>query len=345
VKTRIGGYRPDSEGDWVAELECGHTQHVRHRPPWQLRPWVTTPEGRESRLHTPIDCPLCDREERAPPPAADTHDYDTTRRSWNLATRNHNSHKGDQAAALRSGTELLFPEELELLGALDGRSLVHLQCNAGQDSLCLARRGARVLGVDFSDEAIGFARKLSADTGIPAEFECAEVVDWLRTTPSRFELVFSSYGTVGWLPDLGAWARGVARILEPGARFVYVEFHPILWSIAPDLRVTADDYFQVEPFHDPVRDYVAASATNLGAAPGATPRENDVVATSYQYGLAQIVNALLDAGLSLETLREYPHANGCRVHEALVPAPGRRWLWPQGTARTPLMFALSARRA
>jgi chromate reductase, NAD(P)H dehydrogenase (quinone) len=70
VETRICGYRQDSEGDWIAELECGHSQHVRHRPPWQLRPWVTTPQGRESQLLTRIDCPLCDRGEPVPTPVA-----------------------------------------------------------------------------------------------------------------------------------------------------------------------------------------------------------------------------------------------------------------------------------
>src|SRR5688572_30287855 len=82
---------------------------------------------------------------------------ETTRRSWNRATRNHNSHKGDQAAFLRGGGDVLFPEELELLGDLAGQRLVHLQCNAGQDTLCLARRGAVATGVDLSDEAIRFA--------------------------------------------------------------------------------------------------------------------------------------------------------------------------------------------
>jgi SAM-dependent methyltransferase len=270
---------------------------------------------------------------------------DETRRSWDVATRNHNAHKGDQAAALRAGHELLFPEELELLGELEGRSLVHLQCNAGQDSLCLARRGARVTGVDFSDEAIRFARQLSLDSAIPAEFERAELVEWMRTTGRRFELAFSSYGAVGWLPDLSAWAQGIQRIVEPNGRFVYVEFHPVCWSIAEDLRVTGDDYFAEAPFREPVRDYVAASGPQLGASESAAPGHNDVPATSYQYGLGQIVDALLRAGMILETLREYPHANGCKTHGALIPADGRRWVWPEGVARTPLMFALSARRS
>lgn len=273
-----------------------------------------------------------------------SHDYEQTKQSWNLATRNHNAHKGDQAARLRGGEELLFPEELELLGDLEGRSLVHLQCNAGQDSLCLARRGARVTGVDFSDEAIAFARQLALDSGIAARFEQAEVVSFLRSSAERFELAFSSYGAVGWLPEIEPWAAGVRRILRPGGRFVYVEFHPVRWSIGDDLALTGDDYFATAPFREPVRDYVADSGAQLGALEPAPAAENPIPASSYQYGLGQIVDALLRAGLVLETLREYPYANGCKTHPSLVAAEGRRWVWPEGVARTPLMFALAARR-
>lgn len=161
----------------------------------------------------------------------DTH-LEALRRSWNVATRNHNAHKGDQARRLREGWDTLFPEELALLGPLEGRALVHLQCNAGQDSLCLARRGARVTGVDLSDEAVAFARRLSAESGIPAAFEQAEVVSWLHRAAERFDVAFSSYGAVGWLPDLAAWASGLRRVLAPGGRFVLVEFHPLVWSFA-----------------------------------------------------------------------------------------------------------------
>jgi tellurite methyltransferase len=63
MERRIVGYHVDDQGDWVAHLDCGHRQHVRHRPPFSPRPWVTSAEGRASRLGAPLECPLCDRYE------------------------------------------------------------------------------------------------------------------------------------------------------------------------------------------------------------------------------------------------------------------------------------------
>ncbi|HEU4536182.1 MAG TPA: class I SAM-dependent methyltransferase [Polyangiaceae bacterium] len=284
----------------------------------------------------------------------------STRDSWDAATRRHNAHKGDQAAFLRGGGDTLFEEELALLGPLGGKELVHLQCNAGQDTLCLARRGARATGVDLCPEAVAFARRLSAESGIAAEFVEAELVAWLGASePARWDVAFSSYGAVGWLRDLDAWARGVARVLRPGGRFVYVEFHPIVWSFDRDFAPKADDYFATAPFVEPVGDYVAQSGAALGAVgPSATPASatpanatpadeppaNTTPAWSYQHTLGNVVSALARAGLVLERLEEYPYANGCRLKPCLVPLGDRRWALPEGVARLPLMFGLAARK-
>lgn len=124
---------------------------------------------------------------------------------------------------------------------------------------------------------------------------------------------------------------------------VYVDFHPMLFSIGPTLRLDGDDYFSREPFVEPVGDYVGASGPALGGD-GVTAQPNDIPATSWQHGLARIVGALLAAGMTLEALHEHPHSNGCKIHASLVPASDRRWVWPEGTARVPLMFSLSARK-
>lgn len=269
---------------------------------------------------------------------------DSTRQSWNLATRNHNAHKGDQAAFFRAGGDTLFPEELDLLGDIRGARLLHIQCNAGQDTLSLARRGALATGVDLSDVAIGFARDLSADAGIAARFIESEIITFLQATAERFEIAFASYGALGWNEDLGAWASGVKRVLTPGGRLVLVEFHPLVWSVGKNGALDGDDYFADAPFSDPVSDYVAQSGAGLLAVTDGPTEENPTPAWSWQHGLGATVDALARAGLRIERMLEYPYSNGCKVNPTLIPAEGRRWVWPEGVARTPLMFGLAARR-
>ena len=142
--------------------------------------------------------------------------HEQNRLSWNAAVGAHESHRGDLARFLREGGSTLFPEERALLGDLDGKNIAHLQCNSGGDSLSLVLLGATVTGVDISDEAISSARNLSSEADIPADFVRADVYDWLEATARegrrRFDVVLSSYGVVCWLPDLDAWAGGVAAI-------------------------------------------------------------------------------------------------------------------------------------
>lgn len=276
------------------------------------------------------------------------HLHEANRLSWNEATRAHNSHKGDQARFLRQGGSTLFPEELSLLGPLQERSLLHLQCNSGQDSLSLAALGARVTGVDISDEAIAFARRLSADSGLAASFERADVYDWLATAPpGAFEVAFCSYGSVYWLSDLTPWAEGVARVLAPGGRFVTVEFHPFLWLFDEQLQLK---YPYGGGFHveDPgVSDYVAASGEGLvpwGYEEGVRDFKNPHPSHGFQWGLGELISSLLRAGLVLERLEEYCYANGWNGLRGMRQAPGRRYLLPEGVPQVPLMFGLVARK-
>lgn len=277
--------------------------------------------------------------------------HEQNRRSWNHATRAHNNHKGDQAAFFRGGGSTLFPEEVELLGDVRGKRLVHLQCNAGQDSLSIAARGAQVTGVDISDEAIEFARRLSSESGIAARFERADVYDWLGATTERFDIAFCSYGALLWLSDLCAWARGVARVLAPGGRLVIVEFHPALFLFDDDGRFGSGpsqggggarlDWAQG------IGDYVAASEGSLPAGEhhaSATPFHNPEPSHEWEWSVADIVDAVARAGLRVETVREWGYSNGCRFFPTMVLTEGSRWVLPDGAPKVPLMVGLVASR-
>lgn len=240
------------------------------------------------------------------------------RRSWNAVVGAHDSHRGDLAGFLRSGGSTLFPEERTLLGDTNGKTLVHLQCNSGGDSLSLAGLGAAVTGVDISDEAILYARRLSSETGIAADFVRADVYDWLEVTVHegrRFDVVFSSYGVVCWLPDLEAWARGIAAVLGAGGRFVLVDFHPAAemfderWNRAYAYLSGGERSLLEEG----VGDYVAGSAGGLtpaGFVEGVRDFENPHGCHLFRWGLGEVVTALAEAGLRITALKEYPYSNG-----------------------------------
>jgi SAM-dependent methyltransferase len=281
-------------------------------------------------------------------PKKDMHE--SNRLSWNQATRAHNSHKHDQAGFFRRGGSTLFAEEIDLLGDISGQHVVHLQCNAGQDTLSLALRGAVVTGVDISDEAVTFARQLSAESGVPAQFFRQDVYDWLeQTAPSdtRFDVAFSSYGAMPWLSDLSTWAKGIAAILKPGGRFVLVEFHPFGMLFEEDWRLTYD-YMggKVEKFDEGIGDYVAytGSVTGSDYVEGVVDFKNPHPAYEFSWGIADTVTAMIDAGLRIAALREYPYANGFRPYPDMRELPGRRFAMPEGMPDLPLMFGLVAHK-
>jgi SAM-dependent methyltransferase len=279
--------------------------------------------------------------------------HDDNRIAWNAATVAHNSHKADQARFLREGGSTLFPEELELLGDLQGTSLVHLQCNAGQDSLCLARLGATVTGIDISDEAIAFARRLSTDAGIPATFVRADVYDWLAEAgarPERYDVAFSSYGAIVWLSDIRAWAQGIAAVLKPGGRFVLVEFHPIVHVFDWDWTHRFPYFAGGEPmtYEHGIGDYVALSQGALapsGYRDGVKDFVNPHRGHEFQWGIGEVATALLEAGLVITALREYPYMNAARLFDRMRELPGKRMIPPDDLPNLPLMYGLVARKA
>jgi len=276
--------------------------------------------------------------------------HEENRLSWNAATVAHNSHKGDQAAFFRNGGNKLYLEEQTLLGDIRGLSLVHLQCNAGQDTLSLAQLGANVTGVDISDTAIDFARQLAADAGIAATFQRMDIYDWLAETAEssqRFDIVFCSYGAICWLSDLQAWARGIKGVLKPGGRFVTVEFHPVMALFSEQMEHTFSYFDHEQPltWEEGVSDYVAASGLSLvdtAYNEGIKDFKNPHRVHEFLWGTGAIITALLEAGLTLKSFQEYPYSNGFKAFEKMRLTAGRRWYLPEDRPTIPLMYSIVA---
>jgi SAM-dependent methyltransferase len=228
---------------------------------------------------------------------------EANRHVWNQWADLHTSSPSStyNLEAFRSGASTLKPIERELLGDVRGKSLLHLQCHFGMDTLSWARAGAIVTGVDFSERAIAHARSLADELHIPARFIQSDIFALEGKLDEHFDVVFTSYGVLCWLKDIGEWGRIVARHLKPGGAFCIVEFHPILnvFENTPDesgVTIEYSYFYNDEPFEWPVEggSYAAPSTTASG------------VTYEWSHTMADIVMALLNAGLTLDDVQEYP---------------------------------------
>ncbi len=224
-----------------------------------------------------------------------------------------------------------------LLGDVAGLRALHLQCHFGLDTLRLALAGAQATGLDFSSAAIEAARALSARTGIPARFIEGDVtIPPDELSPGAFDLIFTSHGTITWLPDLRPWAETIASRLAPGGLFKIADMHPTLWVFddecdTPDLRVKYS-YF----------DHGALEWQEYGsyAAPGC---EFTGTSHSWQHTFEDIIGTLVGAGLVIEELREYPLL-AWKYTPNMVEAGHDLYTLPPDHPTLPLMFSLVARK-
>lgn len=278
--------------------------------------------------------------------------HEDNRRSWNAATEAHNSHKADQAAFFRDGGSTLYPEEIELLGDLKGKSLLHLQCNSGQDTLSLARLGATVTGVDISDTAIQFAQQLSQGSGIAGTFIRSDVYDWLEATAHQgvqFDGVFLSYGAIIWLSDITTWAQGVASVLKAGGKVVVLDFHPYPMIFDWEWKPTTSyfDGTKGQHFENGVGDYVAIAGEALspsGYVEGVKDFINPYPGHEFNWSISEIITALIQAGLVLKVFKEYPYFNGAKLFNEMRKVEGNRYYPPNNMPSLPLMYGLVAEK-
>lgn len=261
-------------------------------------------------------------------------DYTETNRDlWNGWTKIHAKSKFYDLDGFRSGKTSLKPTELEELGDVSGKSLLHLQCHFGLDTLSWARRGARVTGVDFSEEAISFARSLSKELDIEAEFICSDIYDLPEVLDRQFDIVFTSYGVLCWLSDLRTWATIIKRYLRPGGTFYIVTFHPYVAVLDDSGEHIENSYFySTEPMKYECQGSYAGSY-----------EDPDFTHTAYEWvhGLGDIVTALISAGLKLEFLHEFPFSIQRFQPFFEEIAPGRYALKDRPNT-IPLMFSIRA---
>jgi SAM-dependent methyltransferase len=265
-------------------------------------------------------------------------DYRKTNRAhWDELAPLHVVSPFYRTDAFRRGDNILDPIVRERIGEVAGKRLLHLQCHFGLDTLSLARMGADVTGLDFSPNAIAAARDLARETGVRATFVEADV---LNPPPALadFDIVFSSWGAIGWIGDLQRWMRTAARSLRPNGRLLVVEGHPVM-NIFDD-RPTADGPFVARyPYEssEPVVEDIQGSY----AVPGATLRSPQTV--YFTHTVSRILNAAIDAGFGIERLEELDRVPWLALPQ-LVRTDDFYWTVPKGLPSIPLAFALDARK-
>ncbi len=218
------------------------------------------------------------------------------RRAWDARVPVHvRSDFYDVDAWKREGGISLTDIELREVGDVRGRSLLHLQCHFGQDTLSWARLGARVVGCDFSEPAIAQARQLAEELSLSAEFICCSVYDLPQHLSGEFDIVFTSYGVLGWLPDLEPWAEVVTHFLKPGGMFYLAEFHPVLWMLDEQMKTLK------YPYHN--AGIIESELNGTYADPSAMLTGKEY---NWNHSLSEVLCPLLRRGLQLELFHEYP---------------------------------------
>lgn len=230
----------------------------------------------------------------------------------------------------------LRPFEIDEVGDVAGRTLVHPQCHFGLDTLSWARRGATVTGIDFSEPAVAAANEAASTAGLAAEFVAGNVYDAVDLVDGRtFDVVYTGLGAVNWLPDIRRWAQVMAALAAPGGVFYIAEFHP-LHSILGD-----DDLTVTYPYFHDADDPLTWEEGGTYADLGAETANNRTV--EWHHGLGEVVTALVDAGFRVELLHEFAHTLFPRW--PFLVQRGDEYHLPEGTPSIPLMYSLRARRA
>lgn len=225
-------------------------------------------------------------------------DYiNTNRESWNKRTVEHLKSDFYDLEAFINGKSSLNEIELEFLGDLKGKKILHLQCHFGQDSISLALMGATVTGVDLSDVAVKRANELADEMKASAHFICSDIYELPKVLNDKFDIVFTSYGTIGWLPDINKWAEVVNHFLKPQGQFLIAEFHPFVWMFDDDFVKISHRYFNSEP--------IIEIEEGTYANPDAKITTKNI---SWNHGLAEVISALLSKGIQVESFKEFDYS-------------------------------------
>ncbi|MHA1827161.1 MAG: class I SAM-dependent methyltransferase [Candidatus Heimdallarchaeaceae archaeon] len=256
---------------------------------------------------------------------------------WNETTLMHYESKEYDLEGFLKGKNSLHSIELEELGDVSGKTLLHLQCQFGMNTLSWARLGAKVTGVDYSNVAIDLANSINRKLQLPAKFICSNIYDLPKVLDEQFDLVFTSYGVLTWLPDLKKWAEIVSMFLKPGGTFFIAEFHPFV-NIFDDEH-PSELIYKYPYFHSEAPLHFKSEYTYTNSE---KPVEN-VDAYEWQHSLSDIINSLISAGLTIQNFKEYP-VTFFKQFPFLEKDSDSVWRVKDNKYEIPLVFSIKAKK-
>jgi len=250
------------------------------------------------------------------------------RQSWNNRTDSHLKSKFYDLPGFLSGKTSLNDIELKLLGDVSGKTILHLQCHFGQDTISLSRLGAEVTGVDLSGKAIACAKQIAVDTKSKAQFICCDIYDLPNHLEQQFDIVYTSYGTIGWLPDLDKWAKIISTFLKPKGKFIFVEFHPVVWMFDDSFEKVKYNYFNTG----------AIVETESGTYADKTAEITQEYVT-WNHGLGEVITSLIKNGIEIKALEEFDYSPYDCFDKTIEIAPKKYRIKHLGT-NIPMVYSI-----
>ncbi|MGB0403277.1 MAG: class I SAM-dependent methyltransferase [Salibacteraceae bacterium] len=252
--------------------------------------------------------------------------------SWNKRTDVHFESEFYDNKTFIEGRNSLNDIELPLLSEIKGKSVLHLQCHFGQDTISLSRMGADAIGIDLSDQAILKAKELAITCGVSTRFLESDVYDLSNRLNEKFDVVFTTYGTIAWLPDIDRWAAVVNHFLKPGGKLVFADFHPVVWMFDDDFNEVKYRYFNDKA----IEETEEGTYTN----PEAELNENYV---SWNHGIGEVVTALRNQGLLISDLSEFDYSPYNCFKGTIEFSPGKFRIEKMGN-NIPMVYRLEVQK-
>jgi 2-polyprenyl-3-methyl-5-hydroxy-6-metoxy-1,4-benzoquinol methylase len=225
------------------------------------------------------------------------------------------------------GESSLNSIELDLLGDITNKSILHLQCHFGQDSISLSRMGAQVTGIDLSPKAIEKAKEIAKECEQNTQFIVSDVFDVPNNVEGEFDLVFTSYGTIGWLPNLDKWAETIEKKLKKGGRFIMAEFHPVVWMFDDNFTQIEFSYFN--------QKIIEGEETGTYAS----EKEITLPYMCWNHSLEDVISALLKKGLTLKKFQEFDYSPYPCFSNTKEIAP-KKYIIDKFDGKIPMVYAL-----